>query len=142
MIKEVKFDWKNILQKELDINKTNTFNYYTNEKFQQINNKVEINGFQTYNNLANKIEKIEKQEDDSKSYIKAILEICSNNPTTSNNSNNNINGVSQNKKVQLEGIELSAKEISTIENNDRLVQDFELFAFAKVLGVSADKFNS
>ena len=28
-------------QKELDINKTNTFNYYTNEKFQQISNKVE-----------------------------------------------------------------------------------------------------
>ncbi len=46
------------------------------------------------------------------------------------------------EKVQLEGIELSAKEISKIENNDRLVQDFELFAFAKVLGVSADKFNS
>ena len=72
-------------------------------KNNEINNKVEINGFQTYNNLANKIEKIEKQEDDSKSYIKEILEICSNNPTTSNNSNNNINGVSQNKKVQLEG---------------------------------------
>ena len=45
------------------------------------------------------------------------------------------------EKLQLEGIELTSKEISKIENDDRLVQDFELFAFAKVLGVSADIFN-
>lgn len=45
------------------------------------------------------------------------------------------------EKLQLEGIELTSKEISKIENDDRLVQDFELFAFAKVLGVSADTFN-
>lgn len=45
------------------------------------------------------------------------------------------------EKVQLEGVELTSKEISKIENDNRLVQDFELFVFAKVLGVSADKFN-
>ena len=33
------------------------------------------------------------------------------------------------------------KEISKIENYNRLVQDFELFAFAKVFNVSADVFN-
>ena len=45
------------------------------------------------------------------------------------------------EKLQLEGIDLTSKEISKIENNGRLVQDFELFGFAKILGVSADKFN-
>ena len=45
------------------------------------------------------------------------------------------------EQVHLEGVELTSKEISKIENDNRLVQDFELFAFAKVLGVSADKFN-
>lgn len=45
------------------------------------------------------------------------------------------------KKLQLMGIELTSKEISKIENNDRLVQDFELFAFAKIFDVSADTFN-
>ena len=45
------------------------------------------------------------------------------------------------EKVQLEGVELTSKEISKIENDNRLVQDFELFSFEMVLGVSADKFN-
>ena len=45
------------------------------------------------------------------------------------------------KKLQLEGIDLTSKEISKIENNKRLVQNFELFAFAKIFGVSADVFN-
>lgn len=45
------------------------------------------------------------------------------------------------EKLQLLGIELTSKEISKIENNSRLVQDFELFAFAKVFDVSADIFN-
>lgn len=45
------------------------------------------------------------------------------------------------EKLQLEGVDLTAKEISKIENNDRLVQDFELFAFAKIFNVSADEFN-
>lgn len=45
------------------------------------------------------------------------------------------------KKLQLQGLEISSKEISKIENNDRLVQDFELFAFAKFFNVSADIFN-
>ena len=36
------------------------------------------------------------------------------------------------EKLQLEGIDLTSKEISKIENNKRLVQDFELFAFAKI----------
>lgn len=44
-------------------------------------------------------------------------------------------------RMQLEGIDLTSKEISKIETNKRLVQDFELFAFAKFFGVSADKFN-
>ena len=46
------------------------------------------------------------------------------------------------EKLQLEGIDLTSKEISKIENNKRLVQDFELFACAKIFGVSADEFNT
>lgn len=45
------------------------------------------------------------------------------------------------EKLQLQGLEISLKEISKIENNSRLVQDFELFAFAKFFNVSADIFN-
>ena len=45
------------------------------------------------------------------------------------------------EKLQLQGIDLTSKEISKIETNKRLVQDFELFAFAKVFNVSADVFN-
>lgn len=45
------------------------------------------------------------------------------------------------EKLQLLGIELTSKEISKIENDNRLVQDFELFGFAKVFDVSADVFN-
>lgn len=45
------------------------------------------------------------------------------------------------EKLQLEGIDLTSKEISKIENNKRLVQDFELFAFARIFHVSADSFN-
>lgn len=45
------------------------------------------------------------------------------------------------EKLQLLGIELTSKEISKIETNNRLVQDFELFAFAKIFNVSADIFN-
>ena len=36
------------------------------------------------------------------------------------------------EKLQLEGIDLTEKEISKIEHNNRLVHDFELFAFAKI----------
>ena len=46
------------------------------------------------------------------------------------------------QKLQLEGINLTAKEISKIETNNSLVQDFELFAFAKIFNVSTDIFNS
>ena len=46
------------------------------------------------------------------------------------------------EKLQLEGIDLTSKEISKIEMDKRLVQDFELFAFAKIFKVSADVFNS
>ena len=46
------------------------------------------------------------------------------------------------EKLQLQGIDLTSKEISKIETNKRLVQDFELFAFAKIFGVSADEFNT
>lgn len=45
------------------------------------------------------------------------------------------------EKLQLEGIDLTSKEISKIETNNRLVQDFELFAFAKIFKISADEFN-
>ena len=45
------------------------------------------------------------------------------------------------EKKQLLGVQLTSKEISKIENDQRLVQDFELFAFAKVLGVSSDTLN-
>lgn len=45
------------------------------------------------------------------------------------------------EKLQLLGIELTSKEISKIETNNRLVQDFELFAFAKNFNVSSDIFN-
>lgn len=46
------------------------------------------------------------------------------------------------EKLQLEGVDLTSKEISKIETNNRLVQDFELFAFAKIFKVSADEFNT
>lgn len=46
------------------------------------------------------------------------------------------------EKLQLLGIELTSKEISKIENNNRLVQDFELFAFAEIFNVPADVFNA
>ena len=46
------------------------------------------------------------------------------------------------EKLQLEGIDLTEKEISKIEHNNRLVHDFELFAFAKIFNVSADYFNT
>lgn len=46
------------------------------------------------------------------------------------------------EKLQLEGINLTCKEISKIENNNRLAQDFELFAFAKIFKISADEFNT
>ena len=46
------------------------------------------------------------------------------------------------EKLQLLGIDLTAKEISKIENHNRLVQDYELFAFAKIFNVSADIFNT
>lgn len=45
------------------------------------------------------------------------------------------------EKLQLVGIDLTSKEISKIETNKRLVQDFELFAFAKIFNVSADEFD-
>lgn len=45
------------------------------------------------------------------------------------------------EKLQLEGIDLTEKEISIIEHNNRLVHDFELFAFANIFKVSADEFN-
>ena len=44
------------------------------------------------------------------------------------------------EKMQLEGVDLTSKEISKIETNNRLVQDFELFTFAKIFKVSADEF--
>ena len=44
------------------------------------------------------------------------------------------------EKLQALGVELTSKEISKIETNNRLVQDFELLAFAKVLNVSIDVF--
>lgn len=46
------------------------------------------------------------------------------------------------EKLQLEGIDLTEKEISKIEHNNRLVHDFELFAFAKIFNISADYFNT
>ena len=46
------------------------------------------------------------------------------------------------EKLQLEGIDLTSKEISKIEKNKRLVQDFELFMFAKIFNVPADFFNN
>ena len=45
-------------------------------------------------------------------------------------------------KLQLKGVDLTSKEISKIETDTRLVQDFELFAFAEVFNVSADVFNT
>ena len=46
------------------------------------------------------------------------------------------------EKLQLQGIDLTSKEISKIETNKRLVKDFELFAFSKIFGVSTDEFNT
>lgn len=45
------------------------------------------------------------------------------------------------EKLQLLGVGLTIKEISKIENNQRLVLDFELFALAKVSNVPAETFN-
>jgi len=39
------------------------------------------------------------------------------------------------EKLQLEGIDLISKEISKIETNNRLVQDFELFTFARITNI-------
>lgn len=44
-------------------------------------------------------------------------------------------------KLQLMGLELTSKEISKIENNDRLIQDFELIAIARALHASLDDFD-
>lgn len=41
-------------------------------------------------------------------------------------------------KMQVEGLEIEREAISKIETGDRLVTDFELAAFAKVLGVSVE----
>ena len=46
------------------------------------------------------------------------------------------------ERLQLKGIDISSNEISKIENNNRLVQDFELFALAEIFKVSADIFNN
>ena len=46
------------------------------------------------------------------------------------------------KKLQLEGIDLTEKEISKIEHNNRLVHDFELLTIAKIFNISADYFNT
>ena len=46
------------------------------------------------------------------------------------------NGFSENAEIPSFDFNVKMKE-----NDNRLVQDFELFAFAKVLGVSADAFN-
>lgn len=46
------------------------------------------------------------------------------------------------ERLQLYGVDLTSKEISKIETNNRLVQDFELFTFAKIFKVSADEFNT
>ena len=67
---------------------------------------------------------------------------------------NNLSQQDLAEKLQLLGIELNkmvellqnheidfAITDTKIENNNRLVQDFELFAFAKVFNVSADVFN-
>jgi len=72
---------------------------------------------------------------------------------------NNVKNISENKlkdylkknkmsqqdlaeKLQLKGVDLTSKEISKIENNNKLVQDFELFAFTKIFKVSAGDFNN
>ncbi len=54
---------------------------------------------------------------------------------------NNLSQQDLAEKLQLLGIELTTKEISKIENNNKLIKDFELFAFAKVFNVSTDVFN-
>lgn len=44
------------------------------------------------------------------------------------------------EKMQLLGIDITSREISKIENNARLVQDFELLAFSEIFEISADIF--
>lgn len=46
------------------------------------------------------------------------------------------------ERLQLLGVELTSKEVSKIENGARLVQNFELFAFAEIFNVSSDYFKS
>lgn len=42
-------------------------------------------------------------------------------------------------KLQLAGLNLNQKAISRIETGDRVVPDFELIYFSKILGVSVSK---
>ena len=44
------------------------------------------------------------------------------------------------KEVQEIGFNMTLIEISNIETDKRLVQDFELFAFAQVFNISTDEF--
>lgn len=44
------------------------------------------------------------------------------------------------KEIQEIGFNMTLKEISKIETDKRLVQDFELFAFAQVFNISTDEF--
>lgn len=45
------------------------------------------------------------------------------------------------EKLQLQGIDISLKEISKIEHNARLLKDFELFAIAEIFNISTDFFS-
>lgn len=42
-------------------------------------------------------------------------------------------------KMQIEGMQITQKQISRIETGSRVVADFELKVFAKVLGVSVER---
>ena len=44
------------------------------------------------------------------------------------------------EKMQLQGIDVSLKEISKIENNSRLVRDLEVLAFSKIFNVPVNVF--
>jgi transcriptional regulator with XRE-family HTH domain len=41
-------------------------------------------------------------------------------------------------RLQIAGLEIGQKQISRIETGERVVADFELMIFARVLGLSAD----
>lgn len=53
---------------------------------------------------------------------------------------NNLSQTDLCNKLELYGIEFTRDDISKIERKIKIVKDFEVWGFAKVLGISTDQF--